>query len=419
MAMIPVSILFVWLLGLLGFTLVGGAGWLVWQWYDRSWDYRLTPDGLPVPSSAVFDPDFGWNAPSAFLVASVVLLLWALLGGWLLRTLGRRLARPSAGGATRESLESAPGGTVHRIPRPDGAEIVAEVHGPIGAPPIVLTHGWGANRSEWNDLVRRLGDRFRLITWDLPGLGQSRAPADRDFSLDRMARDLDAVLELAHGRPAVLLGHSIGGMITQVFARLDAQALGTRVAGLVLVHTTYKNPVRTTKNAPLYTALEKPVLVPLLYLTIGLWPLVWLMQIVSYLNGSAHRSSKRSGFAGTETPDQVDWATRFQLQAPPQVIARGMFGMMAFDETANLPAIPVPTLVISGDRDPVCLPEASEHIDRALPDSRLAPLAPAKHMGLIEHAGRFAEMVAEFTARTAGAPRDLDGHPREAVHRDS
>ena len=57
--------------------------------------------------------------------------------------------------------------------------------------------------------------------------------------------------------------------------------------------TTYTNPVRTTKLASLYTAIEKPVLIPLMYLTIAAWPLVWVMDWLGYLNGSAHRSTKR------------------------------------------------------------------------------------------------------------------------------
>jgi pimeloyl-ACP methyl ester carboxylesterase len=76
------------------------------------------------------------------------------------------------------------------------------------------------------------------------------------------------VLGLAGNRSALLLGHSIGGMIILTFCQLFPAALGTRVAGLVLVHTTYTNPVRMTKLAGLTTMLERPVIVPLLHLTI-------------------------------------------------------------------------------------------------------------------------------------------------------
>jgi pimeloyl-ACP methyl ester carboxylesterase len=309
-----------------------------------------------------------------------------------------RLMGRSGGGAAGEGPKATRDGLVRRLRRPDGSEIQVELYGPEDGPPVVLTHGWGADGTEWYYLKRQLADRFRLIVWDLPGLGLSRGPDNRDFSLEKYARDLEAVLGLAEGRPAVLLGHSIGGMITLTFCRLFPEALGTRVSGLALVHTTYTNPVRTTQHAGFYTAIEKPVIMPLLHLTIWLSPLVWIMNVLSYLNGSAHVSTIRSSYAGHQTWEQVDFMTRYQAKDSPAVLARGMFGMIHYDATATLGTLGLPTLVVPGDRDPVCQPEASLRIDREAPGARLAPLAPAKHLGLIEHHARFGELAAEFVA---------------------
>ena len=82
-------------------------------------------------------------------------------------------------------------------------------------------------------------------------------------------------------------------MIILTFCKIFPESLSKRVAGLVLAHTSYTNPVRTTKRAGLYTAIEVPVLIPLLHLTIAIWPLVWVMNWLSYLNGSAHRSTAK------------------------------------------------------------------------------------------------------------------------------
>jgi pimeloyl-ACP methyl ester carboxylesterase len=163
-----------------------------------------------------------------------------------------------------------------------------------------------------------------------------------------------------------------------------------------LVQTTYTNPVRTTTLAGLLTALEQPVLVPLLRLTIGLAPLVWLMNQLSYLNGSAHLSTLRSGFAGTQSWGQVEHLTRLGVKAWPAVLARGMLGMLRYDATATLKTVSVPTLVIAGDRDPVCKPEASDRMRQDIVGSQRVVLTPAKHMGLIERQERFAEAVGQF-----------------------
>ena len=131
-----------------------------------------------------------------------------------------------------------------------------ECYGREDAPPIILTHGWGANSTEWDYLKKELSEEFRLIVWDLPGLGRSTRPTNRDYSMENLSRHLDAVLALAGDQPAILLGHSIGGMITLTFCRLFLKAMGDRVRAIALVQTTHTNPVRTTNMAGLLTALE-------------------------------------------------------------------------------------------------------------------------------------------------------------------
>jgi pimeloyl-ACP methyl ester carboxylesterase len=146
-----------------------------------------------------------------------------------------------------------------------------------------------------------------------------------------------------------------------------------------------------------------------MYLTIGLSPLVRLMNWLSYLNGSAHLNTKRSSFGGTETWEQIDFATRFQPKASPAVMARGMLGMMRYDATATLGSIDIPALIVAGDQDSVTKPEASERIRAGIPKARLVTLSPAKHLGLIEHHGRYAEAVRGFAHFALAQPLKPSG----------
>jgi pimeloyl-ACP methyl ester carboxylesterase len=417
----PAAVLWMWMRGLLSVAIIAGGVFLLREWYEDSHatetprvqpaggglsppqDHRGPVADEPVgPRHRVFRWDPGPNRETAELAAGVALLALAIAGRFAASGLHRIFLRKG-----NDDPKPSRDGEIRRLPRPDGSVLQVEFYGPPDGPALILTHGWGADSTEWYYLKKHLSDRFRLIVWDLPGLGLSRRPDNRDYSLEKLAGDLDAVLALAGNRPAVLVGHSIGGMITLTFCRLFPEALGTRVGGLVLAHTTYTNPVRTTKNAPLFTALEKPVIVPLLHLTIALWPLVWLMNWLSYLNGSAHRSVRQGSFAGTETSGQVDFVARFVPQAPPDVMARGMFGMLRYDATGVLGSIGVPALVVAGDLDTTTIPEASESIDRGLPVSDLVTLSPARHVGLIEHEEQFNRLVGDFAgsclpAGTAG-----------------
>ena len=391
--MIPSSIIRIWFFGFFSWVLLGVGIYLGHEWYRRAWsyDYNL--------QRSYFHPHFGYNHETLLLVVAVALLLWVLTGGVIVRGILSLLMKSKSSGS-RDTLpkHSRDGATVSRLGRPDGSELRVESYGREDAPPIILTHGWGANSTEWDYLKKELADDFRLIVWDLPGLGLSKRPTNRDYSMENLSRDLEAVLGLAGNRPAILIGHSIGGMITLTFCRLFPKALGTRVTAIALVQTTYTNPIRTTNMAGLLTALERPFIVPLLHLTIWLSPLLWLSNLMSYLNGSAFLSTKSSGFAGTETWEELNFVTRFQLQASPAVLARGMFGMLGYDATATLKSINVPALVLAGDRDPVCKPEASQRMQRDIPGAELAHLRPAKHMGLIEHHTKFAEIVGNFAS---------------------
>jgi pimeloyl-ACP methyl ester carboxylesterase len=387
--MIPTSILRVWFFGLFSFFLIGAGIYFSHEWYHRSWNWDSERQ------HSYFDPQWGFNHPTLFLGVAISLLLWALFGGLIIQTIFGLviMAKGTDDLATDAASQK---GSVSRLARPDGSKLHVECYGPEGAPVIVLTHGWGADRTEWDYLKRDLSGRFRLIVWDLPGLGRSSQPANHDYRLENLANDLQAVLNLAGDQPAILLGHSIGGMITLTYCGLFPHELGTRVGGVALVQTSYINPVRTTSFAGLLSALERPFIVPLLHLTIGIAPLVWLMNQLSYLNGSAFMSSKSSGFAGSESWQQIEHVTRLGVKAWPAVLARGMLGMLRYDAAATLKAIPVPTLIVAGDRDPVCKPEASQHMFREIAGSELLLLKPAKHMGLIEHHGDFAGQVSHF-----------------------
>lgn len=126
------------------------------------------------------------------------------------------------------------------------------IHGPQNAPTLVLTHGWSLDISAWDYVVGALSQRCRVVTWDLPGLGRSQGPASGDLSLEKMAHDLHAVVQATSpNAPVVLGGHSIGGMITQVYSRLYADQIGSKVQGIALLQTTYVNPLALVSQPPL------------------------------------------------------------------------------------------------------------------------------------------------------------------------
>lgn len=370
MLFLPPGFLLLWPLGLLSIALLSGGGYLLYEWYE---------DG---------------RTSTSYLGVGLFMVAWSLVG-----FLPALLLRPRGKDEPRfERTE-----TVEHLARPDGSEVHVEFYGPSTGIPIVMIHGWSTNSTVWYYAKRQLSKRFRLIVWDLPGLGKSSRPKNNDFSLEKYARDLDAVIDLAGDKPVFLLGHSIGGMIILTYCRLFAEKLPSRVAGLILTNTTYTNPVKTTVFNQVLQPLQKPLLEPLLHLTIWLWPLAWLMNILSYLNGSLFLAMELSGFSGKETRGQLNFTALQSLRHSPEVQARGTLGMFAYDATPVLKTVSVPTLVIAGNLDVTTLPEASHFMAERLPRCELVPLIPGNHMAFIERHEQFAEAVASF----CGAPAQV------------
>ena len=362
MVFMPLDFLLRWLTGLLSIALLGGGIYILHEWYE------------------------GELAALVWLILGWTMVIWSCVGFLPLGLLRRRGRDEPKMQRSRET---------QRLMRPDGSAIHVEFYGSPNAPPVILTHGWGPNSTVWYYAKKQLAKHFYLIVWDLPGLGKSTKPKNRDYSIEKYARDLEAVLSLVE-RPAVLLGHSMGGMIILTFCRLFPEHLGKLVAGLILVDTTYTNPLKTAVFSRILTALHKPLLKPLLYLTIALSPLLWLISVLSYLNGSMYLTTEISGFTGRETRGQLDFSTRLGLLASPGVLARGVLAMFNYDETKTLPAINIPVQVIVGQSDIATVLAANRRISIDIPQAELVVLRPAGHMGLMECNTQFAQAVGLF-----------------------
>ena len=99
----------------------------------------------------------------------------------------------------------------------------------------------------------------------------------------------------------------------------------------------------------------------------------------------------------------------------PYVVGKGMLAMFRYDATNVLTKIPVPTLIVAGDRDRYCLPEASQFMKQKIPNASLEVLDNAKHCGLFEYHKCFHKAITEFVEsltkrETETASRALEPH---------
>lgn len=81
-------------------------------------------------------------------------------------------------------------------------------------PTVLFTHGATADHEMFNAQVAALAPDYHVVTWDVRGHGRSR-PVKRRFTLKDCAADLIALLDALHVKQAVLVGQSMGGLISQ------------------------------------------------------------------------------------------------------------------------------------------------------------------------------------------------------------
>src|SRR6478609_8497479 len=134
------------------------------------------------------------------------------------------------------------GGVGHTIDL-DGPVHWVDFGGPDSEPgaseaaPVVLVHGLGGSHLNWVGIAPALAARRRVVAIDLPGFGLSPA-LGRDTSVNHNAALLSRFVHEVLGRPVVLVGNSMGGMVSLLLADRRPE----QVAGLALVDPALPNP---------------------------------------------------------------------------------------------------------------------------------------------------------------------------------
>jgi pimeloyl-ACP methyl ester carboxylesterase len=100
---------------------------------------------------------------------------------------------------------------------------------------VVLLHGFLENAKMWDDFVPEISKKYRVITIDLLGHGQTD-PLGYIHSMEDNADMVHAILSELRIRKAIFAGHSMGGYVALAFAELYPESM----KGLALVNSTSK-----------------------------------------------------------------------------------------------------------------------------------------------------------------------------------
>ena len=242
---------------------------------------------------------------------------------------------------------------------PDGT--IYDLADPPGAPVVVLVHGLGLNRACWQWTLPALQDRYRVLSYDLYGHGESAVPPAPP-SLSLFSAQLAALLDHCGITAASIAGFSLGGMI----ARRFAQDLPERATSLIILHSPH------TRSDDAQSAILKRV------------EQARFDGPQSTVEAALERwftSSFR-----TAHPDRVD-IVRGWVTANDKTIYHTIYRVLAdgIDEIVA-PDLPItcPALVITGDEDFGNGPEMTHAIAAEIAGARAMILPGLRHMALAE-----------------------------------
>lgn len=239
------------------------------------------------------------------------------------------------------------------------AKISCEVVGK--GPDIVLLHPFPANHEFWLPIAETLATKYRVITPDLRGHGNS-SPGSGPATMEKHAADLACICrELGVGR-AAFVGVSIGGYVLLEFWRRDR----ARFASLVLSDTKAAADTDEARISRLRAAddVEK-------------YGVEQFSEAqIPKLLGKTTRTTR---------PDKVDAARQMMRKMTVQGIAAVQRGMADRpDSTATLNTISVPTLLVFGEEDVLTSPSEARFLQQRIAGSNLQVIPRAGHYAFFE-----------------------------------
>jgi proline iminopeptidase len=199
---------------------------------------------------------------------------------------------------------------------------------------------------------------YRAIALDHFGHGQSDKPESEAYELQDLTQYLDETLaQLAGNEKLVLIGHSMGGMIAQLYATTANYA--KRLRGLVLMSTAPK-----LRNPGLDKYIED--------LNSGAMSLKDEKSIRDIMVDLCFQRPYKKA-----RPDIIEEFIRLTLQNAEYVGLRTMNSIAKrYDVESKIKTIKLPTLILTGDKDIFIQPQESEKMHQLISASKLVKFAP-------------------------------------------
>jgi pimeloyl-ACP methyl ester carboxylesterase len=259
-----------------------------------------------------------------------------------------------------------------------GSRIQVREDGSHGNHAIVLIHGFAASMHWWSPVAERLAPHFHVVRVDLLGHGGSEKPR-HGYSMENQARLVSNALAALRVKHAVVVGHSMGGLVATALAEQN----GSVVDGLVLVDSAVDDDAG---KLPFSARL-------------GFVPVIG-EALRHLIPDSLIRNQLESAFApGFDVPDQFvrDFHRMTYTSYDDSHDKSGDY-LRERPLDARLTSLGEPLLVIYGAEDDIVDPDSFQRY-RKVPGATVTEIAGAGHSPMVEKPAQVSTLIADFARR--------------------
>lgn len=258
--------------------------------------------------------------------------------------------------------------------------------------PMILIHGFGNEAHIWDDFAPCVAPYYRVLALDHRGHGDSGWAGNGDYDHETMVRDVEAATKALGIERLVLVGHSLGGRITTLFAGRH----GDRVAGVVLVDVGPELDARgvtrirtdvASNRTPTFASVDEYATALSLAYPAGQTDAILRMAVHGLRQRADGRyelkvdPALRGALGDEETPEAAAERERAMTRAQWDSLAR----------------IPCPALVVRGAASDVLSAETADRmVDEVLQNGSLAVVAQAGHSVMTDNPEGFRDAVGPF-----------------------
>ena len=247
---------------------------------------------------------------------------------------------------------------------------------------LFFVHGWLENWTCFKkeiDYFKKKG--YPIIYMDIRGHGKSDVPNNRkNYHLDLIIEDIKIILnELLVKRKIVLIGHSMGGMVSLLFASKFQKSLEK----LVLLDTSYKGFSKIKLNR---------------FIKLPSFKGGFFSHFVNFIAKHEKRYDhfkKEDNMSNITSKNEYEWLAKHIIKSPITSILFFLDEMYDLNLKRNLKKIKTDTLILAGKEDEFFPENVEKEMNKLLPNSKLVMFFD-NHVNVILHADRISKRIEKF-----------------------